>query len=261
VHPSASVTLGAAPRHPVVVVVIPARFAATRLPGKPLVDIAGRPMIEHVYRRSARARHVSHVLVATDDERIRAAVEGFGGRAVMTRPDHASGTDRIAEVAADLGCDILVNVQGDEPLLHPVMIDQVVAPLITDASAVMATLGQRLDPGHDADNPNVVKVVVDLRGRALYFTRASVPYLRVPPAPDRGVYRHVGLYAYRREFLLTLATLPRTPLERAESLEQLRALEHGYSITVIETEHDSMAVDTPDDLERVRARMADMPQP
>ena len=214
-------------------------------------------MIEYVYRRAAQARHVDHVVVATDDERIVRAMEAFGGRAMMTRPDHASGTDRIAEVARGMDCDIVVNVQGDEPLLHPEMIELVAGAFSTDEGAVMSTLGHRMDPASEAINPNVVKVVVDLFGRALYFTRAPVPYLRTPPWPERGVFRHVGLYGYRREFLLTLASLPRTPLECAESLEQLRALEHGYRIVVAETGHESISVDTPDDLERVRHLVAD----
>jgi 3-deoxy-manno-octulosonate cytidylyltransferase (CMP-KDO synthetase) len=226
------------------------------LPGKPLADICGRPMIEHVYRRAAMARGVTSVLVATDDPRIARAVETFGGTVVMTRADHQSGTDRIAEVAGGVSSDILVNVQGDEPLLNPGMIEQVVSPFTADQSAVMATLGFKLDPDHDSGNPNVVKVVVDLSGHALYFTRSAVPYPRTAPA-SAGVYRHVGIYAYRRDFLLALSALPRTPLERTESLEQLRVLEHGYRIHVVETTHESVSVDTPDDLERVRQLVAD----
>lgn len=214
-------------------------------------------MIERVYRRASQARGVSGVIVATDDARIAQAVEAFGGSAVMTRADHQSGTDRIAEVAERLACDIIVNVQGDEPLLHPEMIDDVAGPLASDPDVVMATLGQRLDYDRDGANPNVVKVVVDLSGRALYFTRSPVPYLRTLPCPARSVLRHVGIYGYRRDFLMTLAALPRTPLERAESLEQLRALEHGYRISVVETSHTSLSVDTPDDLERVRRLAAD----
>jgi 3-deoxy-manno-octulosonate cytidylyltransferase (CMP-KDO synthetase) len=213
-------------------------------------------MIEHVYRRAEMARHVDRVLVATDDTRIADAVAAFGGAVMMTRADHQSGTDRIAEVARALDSNVLINVQGDEPLLHPQMIDEVAGPLLTDAGVVMSTLGQRLDPDVDSANPNAVKVVVDLAGRALYFSRAPVPYPRSGAVPARGVFRHVGIYGYRRDFLLTLAALPRTPLEQAESLEQLRALEHGYRITVVETTHTSVSVDTPEDLERVRALVA-----
>jgi 3-deoxy-manno-octulosonate cytidylyltransferase (CMP-KDO synthetase) len=232
--------------------VIPARYAASRLPGKPLADIAGRPMVEHVYRRAAAARGVAAVIVATDDERIASAVAGFGGRWVMTRPDHASGTDRIAEVARGLSCDLIVNVQGDEPALAPTAIEQAIAPLAADPSIVMGTLGSPLDDASDPQNPHVVKVLVDRHGFALYFSRAPVPYRREAGAPGSAVLRHVGLYVYRRDFLLTLASLPRTPLERAESLEQLRALEHGYRIIVVETDYQSLSVDTPEDLDRIR---------
>ena len=214
-------------------------------------------MVERVYRRAAAARRVSDVLVATDDGRIAAAVSGFGGRSVMTRPDHASGTDRIAEVARGLACDLVVNVQGDEPALDPAAIDEAVAPLAADPGVVMGTLGARLDPAVDPQNPNTVKVLVDRQGFALYFSRAPVPYRREPDAPFASVLRHVGLYVYRRDFLLTLASLPRTPLERQESLEQLRALEHGYRIKVEETRYTSVSVDTPEDLERVRRLAAD----
>jgi len=252
VHPPAQdrVPLPAIP--PTVTVVIPARYGATRLPGKPLCDIAGRPMVEHVYRRAASASGVSEVLVATDDERIAAAVERFGGRWVMTSPDHASGTDRIAEAVRGLACDLIVNVQGDEPALSPAAIEEAIAPLAADPSIVMGTLGSRLDPAADPQNPNVVKVLVDQYGFALYFSRAPVPYRREAGAPGSAVLRHVGLYVYRRDFLLILASLPRTPLECAESLEQLRALEHGYRIKVVATAYQSLSVDTPEDLERVR---------
>ena len=214
-------------------------------------------MVERVYRRAAAARGIARVLVATDDDRIAQAVAGFGGTAVMTRADHPSGTDRIAEVARGLECDIVVNVQGDEPTLDPAAIEAAVAPLCADSSVLMATLGTRLDPAADAGNPNTVKVLVDRQGFALYFTRAAVPYRRDAHEALAGVLRHVGLYVYRREFLLTLASLPRTPLERIESLEQLRALEHGYRVRVVETSYTSVSVDTPEDLERVRRLAAD----
>ena len=231
---------------------IPARYAASRLPGKPLAVIAGRPMIEHAYRRASAARGVAAVIVATDDDRIASAVAGFGGRWVMTGPDHASGTDRIAEVARGLSCDLIVNVQGDEPALAPTAIEQAIAPLAANPSIVMGTLGSPLDDASDPQNPHVVKVLVDRQGFALYFSRAPVPYRREAGVPGSAVLRHVGLYVYRREFLLILASLPRTPLERAESLEQLRALEHGYRIKVVETAYQSLSVDSPDDLDRIR---------
>jgi 3-deoxy-manno-octulosonate cytidylyltransferase (CMP-KDO synthetase) len=209
-------------------------------------------MVEHVYRRAAAARGVTAVIVATDDNRIASAVAGFGGRWVMTRSDHASGTNRVAEVAGGLSCDLIVNVQGDEPALAPTAIEQAIAPLAADASIVMGTLGSPLDDASDPQNPHVVKVLVDRQGFALYFSRAPVPYRREAGAPGSAVLRHVGLYVYRRDFLLILASLPRTPLECAESLEQLRALEHGYRIKVVETACQSLSVDTPEDLERVR---------
>jgi 3-deoxy-manno-octulosonate cytidylyltransferase (CMP-KDO synthetase) len=234
-----------------IVAVIPARFASTRFPGKPLADIDGRPMIEHVYRRAAASRAVSRVIVATDDLRIAATVTGFGGHVRLTRPDHPTGTDRLAEVAAALDCDVIVNVQGDEPLLDPRAISEAVAPF-ADPSISMTTLYRRIDTPAELSDPNVVKVVVDRAGFALYFSRAPIPYQRDPRGGWPPLYRHVGLYAYRRSALMVLATLEPTPLERAESLEQLRALEHGIRIKTVETAYDSIGVDTPQDLEQVR---------
>jgi 3-deoxy-manno-octulosonate cytidylyltransferase (CMP-KDO synthetase) len=238
------------------VAIIPARFQSTRLPGKALAPIAGRPMIEHVYRRAAAALSVSSVIVATDDRRIADVVERFGGRAVMTSPSHESGTDRLAEVAGTLDCELVVNVQGDEPLLEPEMIDQAVAPFAGDASLMMSTLRRRIDSPADLRNPNVTKVVVDRDGFALYFSRAPIPFTR-SGQPDATAWRHVGLYVYRRACLLQLARLPRTELERAEALEQLRALEFGIRIRAVETTHDTIGVDTPEDLERVRRLFAE----
>ena len=234
-----------------VVAIIPARYHSSRLPGKALADIAGKPMIEHVYRRTAAASSISSVLVATDDDRILEAVRGFGGAACMTSADHPSGTDRLAEVAAELSSAIVVNVQGDEPLIEPAMIDEAVEPLLADPLVVMSTLRRRISDPADLQNPNVTKVVVDRDGFALYFSRAPIPYARAgaPPAP---AWRHVGLYVYRRDCLLQLAALAPTVLERSEALEQLRALEHGIRILAVETSYDSIGVDTPEDLERVR---------
>ena len=235
---------------------IPSRWASSRLPGKPLADIGGVPMVERVYRRAAAARGIASVIVATDDDRIAGAVARFGGRCVMTRPDHPSGTDRIAEVARSLSCDIVINVQGDEPALDPAAIEAALAPLADDASVPMGTIGAPLDEAA-LQNPNAVKVLVDRHGFALYFSRAPVPYRRESGQASGAVLRHIGLYAYRRDFLLMLATLPQTPLERIESLEQLRALEHGHRIRVVETSYTSVSVDTPEDLERVRRLAAD----
>lgn len=208
-------------------------------------------MIEHVYRRAKAARSIARVIVATDDPRVLEAVTRFGGDAVLTSAAHQSGTDRLAEAAAPLACDVIVNVQGDEPLLEPDMIDAVVAPFAADPSLEMTTLRRRITDVAELQNPNVTKVVVDEQGFAMYFSRAPIPFTRAggPPAAAWG---HVGLYGYRRATLLRFAALPQTAMERAEALEQLRALAHGIRIKAIETAHRTIGVDTPDDLERVR---------
>ncbi|MEZ5290301.1 MAG: 3-deoxy-manno-octulosonate cytidylyltransferase [Vicinamibacterales bacterium] len=228
--------------------IVPARYHSSRLPGKPLAPIDGRPMVEHVYRRAAQAS-VDAVIVATDDDRIVEAVEAFGGIACLTRPDHPTGTDRLAELAAELPCDVVVNVQGDEPFIDPAAIDALVAPLVHTHTEQMSTLSRPLADGEDAASPHLVKVVVDRRGHALYFSRAPIPYPRTAAAPPAV---HVGVYAYRRATLLALAGLPPTPLELTESLEQLRALEHGIPIRVVATAYRSLSVDTPADLEHAR---------
>lgn len=234
-----------------VVAIVPARYASTRLPGKALALIAGKPMIEHVYRRASGASRVDAVVVATDDQRIADAVLGFGGLVVMTSPAHPTGTDRLAEVAASLSGDIIINVQGDEPLIDADAIDACVQSLLDHPDDVMSTVRRRLDE-NDADNPAVVKVVVDNQDNALFFSRSAIPFRRDgTPAPAR--WAHLGLYGYRRSFLLTLATLAATPLEQSESLEQLRVLEHGYRIRCVETRSFSLGVDTQADLDRVRA--------
>ncbi len=233
------------------VAVIPARYHSTRLPGKALADIGGHPMIEHVYRRASAARTIASVIVATDDGRIARAVRAFGGDVRMTSAAHQSGTDRLAEVATHLTCDLVVNVQGDEPLLEPAMIDEAVSAFHGDPQLMMSTLRRRIDDPAERDDPNVTKVVVDGEGYALYFSRAPIPYVR-EGSPAAPAWRHVGLYVYRRECLLRLARLEPTALERSEALEQLRALEHGIRIKALETAYDSIGVDTPADLERVR---------
>jgi 3-deoxy-manno-octulosonate cytidylyltransferase (CMP-KDO synthetase) len=209
-------------------------------------------MIEHVYRRASDCRNVDAVIVATDDERIAHAVRQFGGDVRLTSATHPSGTDRLAEVAAHLNCDLIVNVQGDEPLIEPATIDAAIEPFRDDASLSMASACLRFASADEAEDPNVVKVVTDRRGFALYFSRSRIPFPRGAQDPSAGPFKHLGLYVYRREFLLHVASLTPTPLERSESLEQLRVLEHGFSIRMVQTTHDSIGVDTPADLERVR---------
>jgi 3-deoxy-manno-octulosonate cytidylyltransferase (CMP-KDO synthetase) len=256
VHPSSTVTTVDS-THPLqIVAVIPARFASTRFPGKALADIDGHSMIEHVYRRAGAASTVSRVIVATDDLRIATRVNDFGGHVRLTKATHPTGTDRLAEVAATLDCDIVVNVQGDEPLIDPGAIAEAVAPFTQDPSVLVTTLFRRITQPAELTNPNIVKVVVDRGGFALYFSRAPIPHLRDPRGGWPPLYKHVGLYAYRRSALMVLATLEPTPLERAESLEQLRALEHGIRIKAVETKFDSFGVDTPEDLEQVRRLIA-----
>lgn len=244
-----------------VIVIIPARFGSSRLPGKPLLDLGGKPMICRVYERAMEAS-VEAVWVATDDQRIVEAVQSMGGRAVLTSADHPSGTDRVAEAARGVLGDrrgIVVNVQGDEPLLDPAWIDRVAAPLRDDSGVVMATVAHPIHDFQTGQDPNCVKVVCDGRGFALYFSRLPIPFDRDGLASaDRPLLRHVGLYAYRSDFLQTFSTLPPTVLERRECLEQLRALEHGYAIrvVVIEDGGEAMGVDTVEDLHRVRAWLA-----
>ncbi|HEX6323806.1 MAG TPA: 3-deoxy-manno-octulosonate cytidylyltransferase [Vicinamibacterales bacterium] len=239
------------------IIVIPARFHSTRLPGKVLSDIGGQPMIERVYRRALQSA-ASAVVVATDDERVRDVVEGFGGRALMTSERHQSGTDRLAEAVRFLEAEVVVNVQADEPMIEPAMIDEAVAALAASPQAAIGTLRKAIDSDADLANPNVVKVAAAPDGRALYFSRAPIPYARDGRRAGPA-WRHVGIYAYRREALLALAALPPTPLEQTESLEQLRALEHGFIIQTRETTYDTIGVDTPEDLERVRQLLRGRP--
>ena len=234
--------------------VIPARYASSRFPGKALALIAGKTMLQHVWERASQARYLTGLVIATDDERIRAAAEKFSAKIILTRADHISGTDRVAEAASALHAQFIVNIQGDEPLIDPAAIDAAVLGMLDDPEADMGTLKTRIYRDEDLKDPNVVKVVTDARGNALYFSRLPIPFVREPA--ERGSaapahFKHLGLYVYRRDFLLSYPDLPIGPLERAERLEQLRALENGFDIRVVETDYDSVGVDTPEDWERI----------
>lgn len=232
--------------------VIPARYGAQRFPGKPLALIAGQSLIQRVYERASQARALDKIVVATDDTRILEAVEAFGGDALLTSPDCATGTDRVAEVARQFECEVVVNIQGDEPLLRPEMIEQLVAGLEADAGCQMATLARRIESPTVLTNPNVVKVVVAATGHALYFSRSVIPFVRDPRDQAAAEhYKHLGIYAFRRAFLFEFVAWPQTLLEQLEKLEQLRALEHGVAIKVLITPHDSIGVDRPEDVKLV----------
>jgi 3-deoxy-manno-octulosonate cytidylyltransferase (CMP-KDO synthetase) len=233
--------------------VIPARYASSRFPGKALVPIGSKSMLQHVYERVALARYLTSVIIATDDRRIYDEARRFGALVRMTRADHLSGTDRVAEVASAETADLIVNVQGDEPLIDPAAIDAAILPLVEEPSIPMGTLKKRIEDPREIDDPNVVKVVTDRFENAIYFSRSTIPYQRdktTGKGPEAH-YKHIGLYAYRRDFLLRYPGLPVGPLEKAERLEQLRALENGHKIRVVETEYESIGVDAPEDLERV----------
>lgn len=246
-----------------VAAVIPARYGSRRLEGKPLVSIMGKPMVQHVYERAKGSRFVEQVIVATDDRRIYESAMRFGALAAMTDSNHRCGTDRVAEVAKDIEADLIVNVQADEPLIEPSSIDAAISPLIEKAGIPMSTLMAEICEEEEYLNPNVVKVVVDEDGYALYFSRAAIPYwVRAGPVRvDRPggaplvlkavAFKHIGLYVYRRDFLLRFVSLKPTPLEEAENLEQLRALEHGYKIKVVKVDQKILGVDRPEDIERV----------
>jgi len=237
---------------PHVVIVIPARFGSTRLPGKPLVLLAGKPMIQHVYERARMAGQADRVIVATDDERIVKAVETFGGAARMTRPDHRTGTERVAEVAAHEAGDVFVNVQGDEPLLDPVAVDTAVTALLEEPVAAIATVATLIKTPADIMDPNVVKTVLDFDSNGIYFSRAPIPWVRDTGSKIQVRHlKHLGLYVFQRAALLEYPTLPQGELERIEQLEQLRWLENGWKIRVAEVEHDAVSVDVPEDVARV----------
>lgn len=243
-------------KDPKVVAIIPARYHSNRFEGKPLAMIMDKPMIQHVYERALAVDLLSEVAVATDDQRIADCVNGFGGRVVMTSPDHVSGTDRLAEAATLLEIneqDVVVNIQGDQPLFDQEVVEQVARPLLDDPALPMSTLIYKIVREEEIDDSNHVKTVFDRNGMALYFSRAPIPFQRNPDEPVAPTYyKHLGFYAYRKGFLHTFVGLPEGEWERFEKLEQLRALEYGYRIKVILTEYDSIEVDTPKDLERVK---------
>lgn len=241
-----------------IVAFIPARFNSTRFQGKPLALIAGRPMIQHVYSCTKACTEISEVFVATDDRRIAEAVRSFGGEAILTSEVHPSGTDRIAEAARKLGLepdDVVVNIQGDQPFFPPVLITDLVGPLLNDDTILMSTLKCRFSDDRGIGDPNRVKVVTDRRGYALFFSRSPIPYYRDFISP-RNHYKHLGFYGYRMAFLTTFANLPVGDLESAEKLEQLRAMENGFRIMVVETPFESIEVDTPADIQKVEALLA-----
>ena len=230
--------------------IIPARYQSTRLEGKVLKDLLGKSVIRHVWENAKHAATLDDLIVATDDERIKAEVLGFGGKAVLTAKEHKTGTDRLREVVNSIDVKVVVNIQADEPLLHPSMIDEIVRPLLEEKDIVMTTLRKKITDPEDLKNPNVVKVVCDKNGYALYFSRSPIPY----PLFTEGAahYKHIGLYAFTKDFLFTFTNLPASSLEEAEGLEQLRVLENGYRIKVATTEFDTIGIDTAEDLERAK---------
>ncbi len=255
-----------------VIAIIPARYGSTRFEGKPLAHILGKPMIQYVYEGVSQSRLAEEVIVATDDPRIMEAVKQFGGKAVMTSPDHYTGTDRVAEVAQKIRSEIIVNVQGDEPLIRGVFVDKAIRPLLTDETLPMSTLMTRIEDVKDWLNPHIVKVVVNQKGDALYFSRSPIPFPRdlqigrlesnpfgtKRPLPKR-VFKHIGVYVFRRKFLLHFTRMKPTPLEKLEKLEQLRALENGYRIKLTAVDYEPVCVDTPADLQRVEELLSRSP--
>ncbi|HXR77497.1 MAG TPA: 3-deoxy-manno-octulosonate cytidylyltransferase [Bryobacteraceae bacterium] len=231
--------------------IIPARFASSRFPGKALAPLAGKPMLQHVWERAQKSRYLDDLLVATDDDRIASAVRRFGGRVRMTSPDHPTGTDRLAEVASSEQASLYVNIQGDEPLIDPEAIDAAILSVHGDETVAMGTLKKQIADPTDIVNTNVVKVVTNLLNDAIYFSRCPIPYERDGRSNVPVYFKHIGLYVYRHDFLAHYPDLTVGPLEKAERLEQLRALENGYRIRVVNTEYESLGVDTPEDLERV----------
>ncbi len=246
------------------IAVIPARWNSTRFKGKVLADIDGKPMIQHVWERVKRAHSIDDIIVAVDKEKVFKVVTAFGGKAVYTSPEQPSGSDRLAEAVNSIDADIIVNVQADEPLVHPLMIDELAQIFEYEKNIQMATIIKRIHNREEINDPNVVKVVVDRKGYAMYFSRSPIPYLRDENEPDASnegsagdlsgrYFKHIGLYSYTKDFLYTYTNLPKSTLEKEEKLEQLRVLEHGYKIKTIETRYETVGVDTPADLEKVKS--------
>lgn len=243
---------------PTIIGVIPARFASTRLMGKPLADIGGKPMIQHTYESTLKSKLIQKVIIAVDDEKVFQVVRDFGAEVMMTPKDIATGSDRIALVAKKYdNAEIIVNIQGDEPFISGVMIDQAIEPLLFDPTCNVSTLAKKIETSEELESPSVVKVVFDYKNFAMYFSRSPIPYVREAKSKDEilekaDLFKHIGLYVYRREYLLKYTQLAPTDLENIEKLEQLRMLENGFRIKIVETEFDSFSVDTPDDLNRAR---------
>jgi 3-deoxy-manno-octulosonate cytidylyltransferase (CMP-KDO synthetase) len=238
--------------------VIPARWGATRFEGKVLANLMGKPVVQHVWENAKKAKTLDDLIVACDDERIMKVVEGFGGKAVYTSPDQPSGTDRLAEVINPIDVKIAVNIQGDEPLMKPIMIDTLVIALQEEKAAQMATMMKKIEDDVELTNSNVVKVVVDKNGYALYFSRYSIPYNRTSEIDEKKrpvYYKHIGIYAFTKDFLFTFRNLPKSSLESAEKLEQLRVLEYGYKIKVVETKFDTVGIDRPEDIRRAESAL------
>lgn len=243
--------------------VIPARYASTRFEGKVLADLGGKPVIQHVYERAKEANLLDDLIVACDDEKVKEAVVKFGGKAILTSPDQPTGTDRLTEVVNPLDVKVVVNIQGDEPFVQPSMINSIVLELLNNPKAGMATIIKRIEDEKELYDPNVVKVVIDKDGYALYFSRNFIPFVRERDASKPileavAFYKHIGLYGYTKDFLFTFKNLPKSKLEETEELEQLRALEHGYKIKTIITKFDTVGIDTPEDLERAKALLSSL---
>ena len=230
--------------------IIPARYAATRFEGKLLVELCGKPVIQHTWENAKKSKSIEDLIIATDDRRIYNLSKGFGAKAIYTSKAHKSGSDRLTEVVASIDTKIVVNIQADEPLIHPTMIDDVVSPLLRDETIHITTLCHKIKNKYEISDPNVVKVVMDRKGFALYFSRAPIPYEASYRSRSAAYYKHIGLYAYTKDFLFTFKSLPQSRLEKVEKLEQLRIIENGYRIKVIETRFDTVGIDTPEDLQK-----------